>query len=74
MEIISINTEYIKLDQFLKWANVAMSGADAKDLILDGEIKINGVVETRRGRKLYNGDIVLFDRTSFKVESPFNKQ
>lgn len=71
MEIITINTEYIKLDQFLKWANVAMSGTDAKDLIFDGEIKVNGVVETRRGRKLYNGDVVLFDRTSFKVESPF---
>ncbi len=53
--------EYIKLDQFLKLANVASTGGQAKVLILDGAVKVNGVVETRRGRKLYDGDRVEVD-------------
>ncbi len=57
----STGTEYIKLDQFLKLANVASTGGQAKVLILDGAVKVNGVVETRRGRKLYDGDRVEVD-------------
>ena len=53
--------EYIKLDQFLKLADVASTGGQAKVLILDGAVKVNGVVETRRGRKLYDGDRVEVD-------------
>ena len=53
--------EYIKLDQFLKLADVVSTGGQAKVLILDGAVKVNGVVETRRGRKLYDGDRVEVD-------------
>ena len=52
--------EYIKLDQFLKLADVVSTGGQAKFLILDGQVKVNGLVETRRGRKLYDGDRVEF--------------
>ena len=50
MEIIEITTEYIKLDQALKFANVVESGAFAKEVIVDGFVKVNGETETRRGR------------------------
>ncbi len=50
--------EYIKLDQFLKLAQVVQSGGEAKHLIQSGAVLVNGAVETRRGRKLYPGDVV----------------
>lgn len=48
----------IKLDQFLKWINAVQTGGEAKMLIQAGEVRVNGVVETRRGRKLVEGDRV----------------
>ena len=60
IEEIMINTEFIKLDQLLKWANLTGSGVEAKMFIQNGEVKVNGVVETRRGKKIYDGDIVEF--------------
>jgi ribosome-associated protein len=48
----------IKLDQFLKWIGAAQTGGEAKYRIQEGEIKVNGKVETRRGRKLVEGDSV----------------
>ena len=50
----------MKLDQFLKWKNFASSGGEAKILIKSGAVKVNGLVETRRGRKLKKGDKVIF--------------
>ena len=50
--------EYIKLDQFLKLADIVATGGQAKAMILNGEVKVNGQVETRRGRKLRDGDRV----------------
>ena len=50
----------MKLDQFLKWKNLASSGGEAKIYIKSGSVKVNGVIETRRGRKLNKGDKVLF--------------
>jgi len=50
----------MKLDQFLKWKNLVSSGGEAKILIKSGSVKVNGVVETRRGRKLKKGDKVIF--------------
>lgn len=50
--------EAIKLDQFLKWIGTVQTGGEAKMLIQNGEIKVNGKVETRRGRKLAEGDRV----------------
>jgi ribosome-associated protein len=60
MLTIEISTEYIKLDSFLKAANLVGSGGEAKILIADGEVRVNDDVELRRGRKLYPGDRVLF--------------
>ena len=60
IEEIAINTEFIKLDQLLKWANLTGSGVEAKMFIQNGEVKVNGVVETRRGKKIYDGDVVEF--------------
>ena len=48
--------EYIKLDQFLKLAQIAMTGGEAKAMIQEGMVKVNGEVEMRRGRKLRDGD------------------
>lgn len=58
MEEVKISTEYIKLDQFLKWTGVCDTGVDAKFFIIDGNVKVNGEVELRRGRKLYPEDKV----------------
>ena len=55
---ISISTEYIKLDQLLKFAGIAENGADAKFIIMEENVSVNGEVETRRGRKIVKGDIV----------------
>lgn len=57
-EDIRINTEYIKLDQFLKWAGVAENGAHAKDLVISGKVNVNGVIARERGKKIWTGDIV----------------
>ena len=68
MEIIEINTEFIKLDQLLKWANFTASGVESKMFILNGEVKVNGEVETRRGKKIYDGYIVEFNGEKIKVK------
>lgn len=53
---VNIRTEFIKLDQLLKYAGVADSGAFAKELILEGFVSVNGEIETRRGRKIRPND------------------
>jgi ribosome-associated protein len=65
---IKISTEFIKLDQFLKWADVASSGVEAKYMVQDGVVKVNGDIEERRGKKLYPGDIVEVAEKKFEVE------
>ncbi|AHM55371.1 S4 domain-containing protein [Peptoclostridium acidaminophilum DSM 3953] len=55
---IDITSEYIKLDQLLKYAEVTSSGGESKIMIQNGEVKVNGEVETRRGKKIFPGDIV----------------
>ena len=60
--------DFIKLDQFLKVTNVVQSGGEAKVLIRSGEVLVNGEMELRRGRKLYDRDVVTVDETSFTVE------
>jgi ribosome-associated protein len=52
------NVDYIKLDQFLKHRQVVSTGGQAKFLVQEGEVMVNGTLETRRGRKLVNGDRV----------------
>ena len=60
---------FIKLDQFLKWQQIAQSGGEAKMLIHNGEVEVNGEMELRRGRKLFAGDVVTVDDLSFEVHS-----
>ena len=60
IEEVVINTEFIKLAQLLKWANFTGSGVEAKMFIQNGEVKVNDAVETRRGKKIYDGDVVEF--------------
>jgi ribosome-associated protein len=60
--------EYIKLDSFLKLARVVQTGGEAKIRIQAGEVRVNGEVETRRGRKLRHGDVVLVDGETLVVE------
>ena len=60
--------EFIKLDQFLKLAQVAQTGGEAKYLIQTGLVRVNEQVETRRGRKLYHGDVVEFEGDEMVVE------
>lgn len=68
MEVIKLREEFIKLGQALKAANLVDSGVTAKIVIQDGEVKVNGEVDTRRGRKLYNGDLVEYDGKSIRIE------
>ena len=63
-----ITTDYIKLDSFLKAVNVVGSGGEAKIIIAEGQVRVNGETETRRGRKLYPGDRVALGDHEFSVE------
>ncbi len=58
MENVKIETEYIKLDQFLKLAGVVQTGGQAKELIINGEVIVNGEVCTQRGKKIRISDII----------------
>lgn len=58
MNKIEINTEFIKLDQFMKWAGIISSGSDAKLIIASGDVKVNGQIALERGKKIRKGDII----------------
>lgn len=60
MENITITTEFIKLQDLLKFANLTASGGEAKTLILDGQVAVNGEICTMRGKKIRPGDVVAF--------------
>lgn len=64
---IKIDSEYIKLDQVLKLADLASTGGHAKFLILEGLVKVNGEVETRRGKKLRPQDVIEVEGKIIKV-------
>lgn len=61
MTEIKISTPFIKLDQFLKFAGISFDGAEAKEMVKQGFVTVNGNEELRRGRKLYIGDEVKVD-------------
>lgn len=67
MEKIKINTEYIKLDQLLKFANAVDGGGMAKNVILDGLVKVNDQLVLQRGKKLREGDIVEFNNEKYII-------
>ena len=64
---VAITTEYIKLQDAMKFANIVYSGGEAKTLIQEGEVKVNGEICTMRGKKLYNGDKFEFDGQSYLI-------
>lgn len=68
MEIIKLRDEYIKLGQALKALNLVEDGVEAKLVIQDGLVKVNNEVDIRRGRKLYDGDVVSFDGQELRIE------
>lgn len=67
MKEIKIDTDFIKLDQFLKLTGIASTGGHAKMLIGDGEVKVNGEVNTMRGKKLRKDDQVEIAGDTFKI-------
>ena len=68
MREVKIHSEYIKLDAFLKFAGVCDTGGDAKLLVQQGSVRVNGEVCTQRGKKLVPGDKVEYNGLSFSVE------
>ena len=67
VEEIPIRTEFIKLQDFLKFANAVETGGMAKNVILEEEVQVNGEVCTMRGKKLRPGDVVTFMGQAWKV-------
>ncbi|MBQ6430314.1 MAG: S4 domain-containing protein YaaA [Oscillospiraceae bacterium] len=65
---VTITTEFIKLESFLKLADAAQSGGMAKNFIQNGEVAVNGEICEMRGKKLYNGDKVRFDGVTYVVK------
>lgn len=65
---VKITTEFIKLESFLKLANVVPSGGMAKNFIQNGEVTVNGEICEMRGKKLYDGDKVRFDGVTYLVK------
>ncbi len=66
--VVVITTPEIKLSAFMKLAGAVSSGGAAKALLESGAVKVNGAAETRRGRKLSNGDRVWIEGQQFRVE------
>jgi len=64
---LTITTEFIKLQDAMKFANIVYSGGEAKQLILDGEVSVNGEICTMRGKKLRNGDCFTFDGVNYLI-------
>jgi len=67
METITITTEFIKLQDLLKFASLVSTGGEAKQLILDEQVTVNGEVCTMRGRKIRPGDVVGFEGGTYTV-------
>ena len=67
MQEIKVRDEFIKLGQALKAADLVSSGVEAKIGVQDGQVEVNGEVDTRRGRKLVPGDVITFDGKSVKI-------
>lgn len=68
MEIIYLRDEFIKLGQALKAAGFVESGVEAKEVIQQAKVLVNGEVDTRRGRKLYEGDVVSFENQTIEIK------
>lgn len=64
---VQVKPPFIKLSQFLKFANILSSGGEAKNLIVEGLVLVNGEQCTEKGRKLYDGYIVEYEKEQYKV-------
>ena len=64
---IHIESEFIKLEQFLKLIDLVSSGGEAKLFIIDNDILVNNILEKRRGRKLYKDDQILINNQIYKI-------
>lgn len=71
---VSIDTEYIKLDNLLKFSGATVTGGEAKLAIKSGKVFVNGIVATERGKKIRPGDIVEYDGNIFEVEQSGGEQ
>ena len=67
METITIHTEFIKLQDLLKLANAVSTGGEAKIVVQEGEVSVNGEICTMRGRKIRPGDTVVYQGTTYQV-------
>ena len=68
MEEIILRDDFIKLGQAIKAAGLVESGVEAKIVIQDGQVKVNGVVETQRGKKLFGGEVVEYNGSSILIK------
>lgn len=68
MQVIKLRDDFIKLGQAIKAAGLVESGVEAKIVIQDGEVKVNGAVETQRGKKLTGGEIISYNCEEIKIE------
>ena len=66
-KIATLNSEYIELDKLLTRENLAASGGEAKYLVSQGVVQVNGEIETRKRRKLYAGDVVTYDNINVRI-------
>ncbi len=71
MKEVNISTEYITLGQFLKLADIIQSGGEAKLFLLERDIIVNGEIDSRRGRKLRDGDVIVVDNNEYVVRRCF---
>ena len=69
MEIIKIRDEHIKLGQALKLAGLVDTGVEAKIEVQEGQVRVNGEVELQRGKKIYAGDVIVFNGQQVRVEN-----
>jgi len=67
MRTVTITTEFIKLQDLLKFANLVESGGEAKECVQGGEVMVNGEICTMRGKKIRPGDVVVFDGQDLTV-------
>lgn len=68
MQVIKLRDDFIKLGQAIKAAGLVESGVEAKIVIQNGEVKVNGAVETQRGKKLTGGEIISYNGEKVKIE------
>lgn len=68
LKTVFIKTEFIKLSQFLKFANVIASGGDSKEFLANNQVIVNDEIESRRGRKLFDNDQVKINNSVFVIK------